>query len=531
MRIRRRPLYFWLLLVLCFVLAAWWMLYVPYTPQRLFSVVPPNAVFISEHRDFSGRWDSFLQNPLTLSLLSSLGTKSEDLKEMRSDPQSRKWVEKLAARHLVLAYVPAFGDYAEQAWVFASWLGGGSQRMRWSLSWFKPKGFSKAAIYQGRPIWVVRTGSLRSDLTLSISFVEGMLVGCLSRHASTIYNVLESFDGRMPSVARAPFFLYSTNLFSQADAPDRGWIHLGESAGAGRYYPPLLTYELTGLTASGLNGRINSTLSGVIRGAALQKDPDGLDRVLGNLPMAVLSADATVLAPWLKQPGSPLWARMMAEFMQKQKVQNVSLAVLGGDYSGRFKGVRVPALVAGFSVASKGEAYAWMQEAFDRLNAEHRWGLVPREVTVGDKLVYAMEATTVESQNTMTVQEKPAYAVCGNWLLLASDLNPLVKLVSRFDGPAAEAEAGNTLWGRELREKPSALFGWFDLAGGQKTLRAALTTYSLKLSIEKPKNARRVRKNVDEAKAWVDSLAPLRTGRAWAWQDGDIVRMDVKIGD
>ena len=531
MRIGRRPLYFWLFLAFFFLLTVWWTLYVPYSPRRLFSVIPPHAMFISEHRNFPERWDAFLKNPLTLSLLSSLGTKPEALNEMAADPQSRKWVKKLAARHLVLAYVPQFGDYDEPAWVFASWLGGGSQRMRWSLSWFKPKGFSKATLYQGRPVWVVQNNSLRSDLTLSISFVEGMLVGCLSRHASTIYNVLESFDGQMPSVARASFFQYSTNLFSQAAASDRGWIHLGGSASAGQYYPPLLTYELTELTPSGLSGRINSTLSDTIRGAMLQKEPDGLTKVLGSLPMAVLSADASVVAPWLERSGAPRWARMMSEFMRKQKVQNVSLALLGGDYSGRFKGVRVPALVAGFSVASRGEAYAWMQDSFDRLNAVYRWGLVPREVAVGDKLVYAMEATAVESQNEMTVHEKPAYAVCGNWLLLASDLNPLVKLVSRFDGPVAEAEAGNTLWGREFPEQPSALFGWFDLAGGQKTLRAALTTYSLKLSVEKPKNAHRIRHNIDEAKAWVDSLSPLKTARVWAWQDGDLVRVDVKIGD
>jgi hypothetical protein len=78
---------------------------------------------------------------------------------------------------------------------------------------------------------------------------------------------------------------------------------------------------------------------------------------------------------------------------------------------------------------------------------------------------------------------------------------------------------------------PAPCFARIDLARGGKTLRLALTTYALKLLLEDAQGTLRVRQRLNEAKAWIDSLAPLQTCRFWLRSDGQMMQVQFKAGE
>ena len=104
-----RRVLFWCLLALFAALTLWWTLHVPHRPDRLYECIPANAVFVSSHDRLAGRWEGFLQNPLTRSVASSAGVKPDRLDQLATDPGVRRWVDRLASREVVLAYVPSIG--------------------------------------------------------------------------------------------------------------------------------------------------------------------------------------------------------------------------------------------------------------------------------------------------------------------------------------------------------------------------------------------------------------------------------------
>ena len=173
-----------------------------------------------------------------------------------------------------------------------------------------------------------------------------------------------------------------------------------------------------------------------------------------------------------------------------------------------------------------------MKEALDRLNAHYQWGVIPREVPVGASRVFVVDGTAGNSYSmSLSLDEKPAYAVCGGWLLLASNLQSLQKLVGRYDdAKKSGAEVPRPGWQEGMEEEKAPCYCWVDLERGAKTLRMAVATYSLKLLIEDPQKTLHTRQELNEAKAWIDSLAPLDQCRIWLLSDGVTMEAKFKMG-
>lgn len=529
---RRRSLFFWPLVAACLVLGVWWVLYVPYAPQRMYAAIPSGATFVSQHLDLVERWDAFSRNPVTRSLLSSAGLKASELKDLTEDPESRAWFRKLASRDVVVAFVPALGDFGEPAWVFASWIGGRSQRLRWTLSWQHVPGYTRIKPHRGRPCWRVSTPDLDPGLTVTISFVEGMLVGCVAKSTRAIGDVLDACDGLQPSMARREDFPSSGAWCSNSGALDRGWVdmaHLGKQGEGGL---GTLAYEFSDLTPTSLVGLLCGPVPALPATAPGQaSDSESLGRLFGDLPLALGVARTALLMPLVDETASPAWARVVRDVVKREGSETAAVALFGGEYGGRFKAIKVPAIVVGIPVANAEQALARVAEALDRLNARYRWGLIPRDVAVGSNHVYAIEGTAVPSYAVLTLEEKPAYAVCGGWLLLASNLGSLGKLVARYAEAGAVPTPRAAAWTRGADAAGNApCYGWIDLVQGGKTVRLAITTYSLKLFLEDPEGTHRARQRLNEVKAWIDALAPLKNCRFWITPRRETIEVRFSMG-
>jgi hypothetical protein len=532
---RRWTPIFWLTALASVVLAVWWILTVPYVPRHMYRAIPANATFVSAHRDLAGRWDSFSKNPLTLSLFSSMGVKPSELQNIGKDPESARWMKRLASRDVVLACVPEIGDTGKPVWVFASWLGGNSQRLRWSLLLRRVPGFIRMTPHRGRFCWIVKDSPVRSDELLTITFVEGMLIGCLSSDPSAIHEVLDTYDGLLPALADKADFPSSGPWCADPQAADRGWVNLAGLNPKASFEPGALSYEFTALTPSSVVGQAcGEDPFHFSQSATTRVKTSGLEDLFGNLPLAIGLIQSQMVLPLMEERNNPAWLRIFGEVIRDQQAGCIMVAVLGDEFSGRIKGIKVPAILAGIPVANSADTLAWMKQALDRLNAKYRWGLIPRELNANGNALFAIENTASNFYSTLTLEEKPAYTICGEWLLLSSNLASLSNLVERFrqmPSGVQGAQSRETWWKGDLDSVSTPCFARIDLAHGGKTLRLALTTYGLKLLLEDAKGTLGIRQRLNEAKAWIDSLAPLQTCRFWLRSDGQMMQVQFKAGE
>lgn len=508
------------------VLAAgcvWWVLHVPYQPQRLFRAVPAQATFVSRHKELGQRWDQVYANPLIVSLFMTAGVKPSVLREWADDPEIRRWFDRLAGRDAVVAYLPPRYSHGDPTWIVASWLGGGSQRLRWQLSWQKPKEFIRREAHHGHVFWRVMTQDIEPGMVLTVALVEGMLIGCLSDSEERMIEVLDTWDGLYPSLegrAKHSSFMpahMSTGVW------DAVWM---ESAGftgwkRGKHPVGLEFYEIT---------RTSLACRAYALGAqAPRADSTGdwpaLARLLGEAPIAI----ASFPLPWLiRMSGEDIgvWQGVLLRLANDQESQIAVLALLGNDFAGRLAGIRVPAAVVAIPLAHPDQAAQQLREELDFVNARSRWGLIPYPwQRVGETEIVVIEGTGQNLYASLPPDEKPAYAVSGSWLLCASQAHVLRRLLS----PQGDSSA-TPCW-RKAVPDAAPFWVWGDFALGQDALRLAFSAYAFKLMLENKGADSSRRERLNEWKAWLDAFEPLQqcAVRAEPWSAGGLM-LDVRMG-
>ena len=172
-------------------------------------------------------------------------------------------------------------------------------------------------------------------------------------------------------------------------------------------------------------------------------------------------------------------------------------------------GLRVPTVVVAAPVGGEGEAAAAVQRMLDASNARYRAAFVLRPVAEAGGTVHVLEsAGGNEWVDELARSDRPAYAVADGWLLAASNQDALRKLVR---GDAATAAAPG--WAEKIRTG-RALAVWIDLARGGKVARDAIATWSMAQAILGGGSTQEIRERLNEAKAWIDALAPFGEVRA-----------------
>jgi hypothetical protein len=504
--------FIWILALLFVGLMVWWSLHVPYKPDLLFKAIPADATVVSVHRNLAERWDEFSANPLTFSLFSALGIKPEDLASLGKDPESRAWLDALAGRKIVLGFVPDLGLGNRSAWVAASWLGGQSQRFRWQLHWADSSVFRRLDNYRGHPMWLVRSPSLERGTVLTISLVEGMLLACLSHSPSDIRRVLDTYDGYRPSLLGHPQFVQSFHPQEESAVDDLGWVHVDALDPRIKSSGGDLVYAFPSIQKDYLKGSV-STPTPIPQLSSLPTliQTEGLDRLWGGLPVAMVAIGRNTALNGLLLPRAPLWVKQVGRIVAAQDAEAVFLGAFGDEYSGRIMGLKVPSLIAAIRCSNEEETLKSIVQSLDRLNAARQWGLIPRPFTAAGHQVYAIEATGESPLSRMTAEESPAYTVIGGWLLFSSNLDALMKLVERYERVESMQQASQAPWKELVKDSKAPIHGWIDLDRGSKTLRLAVSTWSLKMLLENPSESQKTRQQLNEAKAWIDAIAPMKS--------------------
>lgn len=530
LKFRRKTLLLTTVAVVVFVA---WLLYVPYRPERLLCVIPANAQFLTTHQNLAARWPAILQNPVSQSLVMSVGVEANELNTLATDPETLRWVRRLASRDTILAYAPHLGVSGRPAWVLASWLGGDSQKLRLQLLWFPPPCFVHHTPHNGAPYWTVRVPGLKSGVQLTLAFVEGIAIATLGEDPTAILDVLDTSDGRLPALASARGAKFSDYWRLALSAPDHGWVDTGAFVRhkPNTPTPPPLTISLTAIEPHYVEGNLCGPLPlPAAKTSAKPLEAGDLTKLTGNLPLAAVMIRAATALPALRATFGPEWADVLDAALRPQNTDRIALFLMGGEYGGRLYGFRIPALIAGFPVRAGDALPGLMQGVLDRLNTQHGWGLITREIKIGNHTLHAVEGTTQNAFSMLPLEERPAYAVCDHWVLVASSLRALTALVARYDRPEAAAQMRGVRWTDGLDIARGGAYGWVDFARARDELRLIIAGYSLKLMLDDPRKAAGQRQQLKVYKAWLDALAPLGEAKFWLTSDGRLSALRFEIG-
>ena len=495
---------FWLMLIGYAFASIWWTLTVPHHPDDLLRAIPGHATMVSMHDQLADRWDEVSSHPLGAILAGMFGSQPEEWKELQRDPGFRFVLDLVGQRELALAYVPFLGTQQDGALAFASWVGGKSQRLRWSYPFLGLKDLRRLDDVGGWPVWTY-TWTSGDDLhRLTFSLVEGMIIGSLARDPRSIELLIDAYNGAFPSIRMRRDLESWTHRLMHSAYNDRilykqpGWPE-------SRYWLAELDMSdhsrLAGVVLTDGNDAQKSTT------AAADVDAARLAGLWGSHAIAVCALDTDWLRAFI-QPGDDLISRLYRDVVQVTGARSSALGLFGGEMSGRFKGIRVPTLMAAFQMDNGTDVKAQLAALVDRWNARYRWGLVAVESSVAGRVVWRLEGTSDGAYSAFAAGEQVAIAVEGDWVMVSSNYQGLEALILANARTRAD---GLTLpyWAEKLQQTGGDTFGYFgvDLVRGNETLRLAISAYSLKLLFENASGSREQRQKLNEAKAWLELLA------------------------
>lgn len=521
----KKRMLFWFLLVAFSAGTIFWFFHVPYRPADLYRVVPANATFVSHHRVLAERWDDFSANPLARALFISMGLDLEDMGEWSADPATRVWLDKLLARDLLIAHVPEIGPGRDPAWVLTGWIGGESIRLRWLLTRGKLEGFERFERVVGRPYWLVDTDD-ESEEHLSISIVDGMLIGVFSRDPHAVRSVLDVYDGLVPRHPLVRADAWTSIRSTEESVPDRGWFVAPNEAGT----PTTYFFDFTEVDQAGIRGSLRRQEVGALP-VMKTTNIEVPSRLLGGVPFCLVGMNP--------EAGVALWLDLLPLVLQEvvqgvfatDAVELLLLAVMGGEYAGTLSGVSVPALMAAWPVADEAAALEGVRALLDRLNAIFRWGLVVTETQVDERPVYVIESTANTVYTAFRFRERIAFTLVDGWMVVSSHAFPLMRILGRYDRPEAIFEADQGGWQSEVRRGDAAAYGYLNLQSGARTLRLAISAWSVKLLFDDPKGSRETRQQLNEIRAWVDTLEPMGAAHLWLNRNDDWLTLRFALGE
>lgn len=498
---------------------AWWVFHIPYSPWRFLSAIPADASLVSVHRDVAPRWDELSRNPLIRSLLVTAGLNLEDMEALLRDRGLQDTLRSLQPKEIACAFLPSLGMHQEPTWVVAAWLGGRGQWLRFLLAMNRVSGVERSGLFPNRSVWTSTQPLGSSDLRFSFLVEEGVLLGCVARHPDTLRHVLFSYEGQIPSLARSPWERVLYDGIVQAREADRGSVRPAFLLDRSNRWEPWL-FSLSSPEPGGLEARMRPASTS----AAPTEEPvarnDSVEgRLFGNMPRAVVVGPPA----WFGAAGlsGHAWGKSFVESVERVGVREVRLVLLGGEESGRFHGVRVPALALTLDFADDTRALAEARLFLDRLNADHRLGLFPAEELVGTRLAYAVSTANEGPFAALPVEERPGFAALDGRLVVCSSMDVLRRLVARYDWDVAATEADAGAWSRSsaMADRPVAL--WVDLARSTETIRKALYARALlRMSGGGSGDPDAEMQHAAEVKAWLETLAPLGDLTVWKETQG-----------
>jgi len=523
-----RRILFWLLISGYAAGSAWWIWNIPYAPEILLRAIPGHAVSVSMHDNLAGRWNEIAEHPITLSLVGVMGGDAEDWKELRDDPGFNYLLDLLGQRELALAYIPYPGYQAEPVWVFASWVGGKSHRLRWSLPFLDLPGLSFVGEVGGWPVWAFRWKDQGADHQLTFALVEGMVVGCNSSHLAAIENIVASYNGEFPSIAFRKDLEYWNKGLRESTRNDRFWYKEPATRGKSTPMGPwLVEFDLA--HPARLNGSARMPAPTELEIVTNLFAVQDLARLWKNYPIAACALSAEGIRE-LHVSTNNVPMSLVLDLLDHGNGQAVAVGMFGGDISGRYKGIKVPTLMGAVQLPEETDMSAFIQQSVDRWNAKYQWGLVPVAQISDSSTVYRIEGTSDNFYSGFAPQEQVALIQAGRWLMISSNLKGLETLLAKT---RISTDTAQKSWADKMDEAANGgAIGYFgmDLVRGAETFRLAISAYSLKLLFEDASGSKETRQMLNEAKAWLDVLSQMDQLHLYGTKDGPYVKIDFDSG-
>lgn len=515
MSCQRRSVFWGLLSLGCAALVVY-LAWTPYRPATLYRAIPAHASLLSSHQNLGGRWHNLATNPILRAFLHwpTNGPAASCLR--------------LANKETLIAYVPAGGITQEPTWICASWIGSYSQFLRWWLSVKRVPGLTRAAQdCHGRPIWISQPQTDSATAHWSLAFGEGVALICFSSDTNAMRQVIMAYDGRAPSMASAGH----PELDQDAAIQDKGWWRW-PAFGRAPKATTTLTYAIDHLDAEGLAATLR------LEPAPHPQAPLALDlaRGLDDRPIliALLPLDTILNLPGLAR-ATPAWWQIVRQTLAAgallDESQPLTFTLLSGPDGGGFGKepwrMQVPALTIYMKVKRTDTIKPFINNLLDQLNARYRCGLIidPSALRVGTTAIYTLEATAANW--LATIEDRPAFAVDGQWLILSSNARSLLKLLK---DPSTTASAGpQPRWQKNLSAHNPSMLIWADLDICGRALQLPLTGLrALRSTPAAPPAASGAM--IPTIKTWLEDVRPLKTGRLWMETEGAAPRLHLEIG-
>lgn len=522
---------FWVLLFIFLAIGTWWVFYVPYHPERTFSAIPITASVVGVHRNLAGEWDNILKNPMILRAVQAAGVEQKDLDEVAGDKVVREWVNRLVADQTVLAYVPSLGPQQKPALVCASWIGVQSRTLRWQLAWIKSRDLVPVKLHDGAlTVWLTRTKFGKSNLRLSLALTEGMVLACISEDplgVRTLLEAAETYPGRL-TVAMANKPAEALRLLDRTPR-HWGWID---------NHRDMMAYELI-LEPERLSLYMKGHLS--IPPAPPLSETSGLKTVkalTGTTSDLAAIVPLNWVQPLLEEDSNLLWLDTLRSLCDTNGTPPDALAfvaLLNQEHNGRLrgpmgsvlrgfiKGVKTPTLLVGLQVGSRDAAESRIKEAITKLNSQYNLSLVLRpDESDGASGLTLIEESRKNFYGSFEPEERFAYAMSGDWLILASNASVLKKVLGTPHG-------GGAAWGPVSSATLSGL-GWVNLGSLAPTIKNAAGVLKLVTLATPSDQSEALREQLNQAGRLADVLRALDQAKVTLGSSGSTFQAKLEIG-
>ncbi len=511
-----------------------YLFWMPYDPTALYRAIPANATLISSHHNLAQRWSQLSTNIWLVPF-------NDNAEISGQFPQSNTLVSisrlmRLARHETLLAYLPATGGAGQPTWMAASWIGGWSPCVRWALflgRWTGGQwpGIKNLGVFGGRTMWGLQK-PWADGRQLSFACGDGVFMACLSPNPSAILYALMAYDKLTPSMQA----ISKLRTTLRTTAPDIAWYQWPESTGT---EPFTLTGELNQLDDQGLSATIRLQPN-PCRQARLADSMNitAVEQALGNLPALVTMLPLTTLQDGLRPAKTnSTWiqeiSRILASDWIQQNTNGLVLALFTGEYGGGYgrKPLRmsVPTLMAFIRVRQPANISRMIGRELDLLNARQRLGLIqdPIPLTVGAQTIWTIEITGLLQHTALEAEDRPAYTLVGDWLIVSSQAGSLAKLMQRIQKPENTAARKPADWHNMMATTNTSGLVWLDLDTGGKTIQLALSLWGLS---RRTADTPSMPNSVKAARTLLERIRPLQSCKLWMEPDGSNAVVRVEIG-
>lgn len=523
---------FWSILTISLLASVWWIFHVPHRPDRVFNAIPAAATVVSVHRNLAEECEAVFDNPMLLRVIRAGGIDETSLAELSTNKVVRQWIARLSTDQAVLAYVPAMGAGQKPALVAASWIGNQSRLLRWQMAWIKTRDLIPVYLDDGNlTIWRSRTKFGKTHLRLSLALSEGLVLACISEDPLGVRTLLEAAENYPYRHTAASRGLPAQVRGLLTGSPRHwGWFeaHHEPIAFQFEFQPEALQLEMRGTDALSV--------------ACPLKD------VAGTGPAMELigrTSDFAALLPleWISTfiPAEPpfLLLRTLREMADPQGTPAHALALvalLDQDHNGRIrgpinkhlraliKGVKAPTLLLGLQIQGKREAGNRINQALAKLNSQYGLELTATPFEPENGLgITSVHDNRKSFYHSFEPEERVAYVMRGDWLIIASNGSVLKKLLSQ------PATGGRNEWKLDSSMMPAAS-AWANLDGVGQTLKNVAGVAKLAAMLDSSSESQPWREVLDQSGAITGVLRELKQARLTMQSVPGGFRLNLVIG-